>query len=214
MLALMSMIADFRGGTNQATASPGTAAKDEAFDLAFLPATLAAQCRSLIESYHDVHGFACLPDVLWKFRLGPFIEKQPELRQFLRKASTTRSAKKSSEGFVRIATAILSIEILASSFAGWSAIYPEAGETARSILKRNGRGPHMPLMEFYLYPPKYVSSAAIATLSPPAARRSDEAELYRASKPELTGEKLALTYASAIRESFENTPRGGVTSPA
>jgi hypothetical protein len=42
---------------------------------------------------------------------GPFIETHQELRQLLRKASTTRSAKKSNEGFVRIATTILSLEI-------------------------------------------------------------------------------------------------------
>jgi len=215
MLSFMSMFAELAGDTEAAlaTASRGKPSGDEGFDLGFLPATLTGQCRSLIESYHEVHGFACLPDVLWKFRLGPFIERQPELRQFLRKASTTRSAKKSHEGFVQIATAILSLEILASSFAGWSAIYPEAGETARSVLKRNARGPHMPLMEFYLYPPKYISSAAIATLAPPAARQGDETGLYRASKPELAREKLALSYASAIRETFEGASRSDATSP-
>jgi hypothetical protein len=108
----------------------------------------------------------CLPDILWKARLGPFIQQHREFPQ-LRKASTTRSAKKSNEGFVRIATTILSLEMLASSFAGWSAIYPEAGSMAQAILKRNARGSHMPLMEFYLYPPKYISSAAIATVVPP-----------------------------------------------
>jgi hypothetical protein len=173
---------------------------NEAVDLGFLPKALTGQCRSLIESYHEVHGFACLPDMLWKSRLGPFIQKQRELRQFLRKASTTRSAKKSNEGFVRIATAILSLEILASSFAGWGAIYPEAAEAARTILRRNARGPQMPLMEFYLYPPKYISSAAIATLAPPLGRPSDEADFYRASKPELSGEKQALNYVNTIHQ--------------
>jgi hypothetical protein len=176
---------------------------NEAVDLGFLPKALTGQCRSLIESYHEVHGFACLPDMLWKSRLGPFIQKQRELRQFLRKASTTRSAKKSNEGFVRIATAILSLEILASSFAGWGAIYPEAAEAARTILRRNARGPQMPLMEFYLYPPKYISSAAIATLAPPLGRPSDEADLYRASKPELSGEKRALNYVNTIHQTLD-----------
>src|SRR6202790_1828755 len=143
------------------------AGKTENFDLSFLPKSLTAQCRSLIESYHELHGYACLPNILWKARLGPFIETHQEFRQLLKKASTTRSAKKSSEGFVRIATTILSLEILASSFAGWSAIYPEAGSMARAILQRNARSPHMPLMEFYLYPPKYISLAAIAALVPP-----------------------------------------------
>src|SRR3979409_1228009 len=101
--------------------------KTENFDFSFLPKSLTRQCQSLIESYHELHGYTCLPDILWKARLGPFIQRHREFRQLLRKASTTRSAKKSNEGFVRIAATLLSLEILASSFAGWSAIYPEAG---------------------------------------------------------------------------------------
>jgi hypothetical protein len=146
-------------------------------DFSFLPKSLTVQCRSLIESYHELHGYACLPDILWKSRLGPFIETHHELRQLLRKASTTRSAKKSNDGFVQIATTILSLEILASSFAGWSAIYPEAGSRAQLILRRNMRSPQMHLMEFYLYPPKYLSTAAVATLIPPASRQPSEAAL-------------------------------------
>src|ERR1700676_3395712 len=178
----------------------GLADKTENFDLSFLPNSLTMQCQSLIESYHELHGYACLPNVLWKARLGPFIETHREFRQLLRKASTTRSAKKSNEGFVRIAKTILSLEILASSFAGWSAIYPEAGSRAHTILKRHARTPHMPLMEFYLYPPKYVSSAAIAKLAPPPSRQPSEAELYRTSEPQLSGEKKALNYINAISE--------------
>jgi hypothetical protein len=144
----------------------------ESPDFGFMPKSLTMQCRSLIESYHELHGYACLPDILWKSRLGPFIETHQELQQLLRKASTTRSAKKANEGFARIATTILSLEILASSFAGWSAIYPEAGSKAQSILRRNSRSSQMPLMEFYLYPPKYLSSAAVATLIPPPSRQA------------------------------------------
>jgi hypothetical protein len=172
-------------------------------DFSFLPKSLTAQCQSLIEGYHELHGYASLPNTLWKARLGPFIEAHREFRQLLRKASTTRSAKKANEGFVRIAKTILSLEILASSFAGWSAIYPEAGSMAHAILKRNGRSVHMPLMEFYLYPPKYVSSAAIATLAPPAYRQAGGAELYLASNPKLSSEKQALNYISAIAQSSD-----------
>ena len=146
-------------------------------DFGFLPKSLTVQCQRLIESYHDLHGYACLPDTLWKSRLGPFIETHLELQQLLRKASTTRSAKKANQGFTRIATTILSLEILASSFAGWSAIYPEAGSRAKAALRRNSRTPQMPLMEFYLSPPKYLSSAAIATLIPPPSRHLGEAAL-------------------------------------
>jgi hypothetical protein len=173
-----------RGGTMEVAVAnlAGHTALDktENFDLGFLPRSLTTQCRSLIESYHELHGYACLPDNLWKSRLGPFIQSHREFRQLLRKASMTRSAKKSNEGFVRIATTIMSLEILASSFAGWSAIYPEAASMANAILRRHARSPHMPLMEFYLYPPKYISSAAIAALAPPANRQPGGAELYRA----------------------------------
>jgi len=173
-------------------------------DLTFLPKDLTRQCRSLIESYHDVHGFASLPNMLWKFRLGPLIERHRELRHLLRKASTTRSAKKASDGFVQIAAMIVSLEILASSFAGWSAIYPVEAEIARDILRRNAHGPHMPLMDFYLYPPKEISAAAVAALAPPHSRSTNE--FYRGSSPELAGEKRALQYASLIREASEGTP--------
>jgi hypothetical protein len=181
-----------------------SAEKLEPCDLGFLPKNLTTQCRSLIESFHDVHGFACLPDILWKSRLGPFIEKHRVLSQFLKKASTTRSAKKSHEGFVQIATTILSLEILASSFAGWSAIYPGAGEEARAILKRNANSAHMPLMEFYLYPPKYVGPSAAARLAPPA-RQQGEAEFYRASNPELLGEKRALDFINQRKANGQPT---------
>jgi len=168
---------------NRALHAAGAVNVDD-LDLGFLPKSLTAQCQSLIESYHELHGYACLPDILWKARLGPFIETHREFRQLLKKASTTRSAKKSNQGFVRITTKILSLEILASSFAGWSAIYPEAAAIALAFLNRNARRSHMPLMDFYLYPPKYISSAAIATLAPPlhklgAADLRDGSDLAR-----------------------------------
>jgi hypothetical protein len=174
--------------------------EDEAehLDLNFLPVDLVKQCRNLIESYHDVHGYTCLPDMLWRARLGPFIERHREFRQRLRKASTTRSAKKSNQGFVEIATAILSLEILTSNFAGWSALYPGAGARALDVLKRQAGGSLTPLMDFYLYPPKYISSAALSKLTPPRVNQAGEAELYRTSKPELAGERLALSYVNAV----------------
>ena len=191
------------------------AGRTENFDFSFLPKTLTIQCQSLIESYHELHGYACLPNILWKARLGPFIETHREFRQLLRKASTTRSAKKSNDGFVRIATTLLSLEILASSFAGWSAIYPEAGSMAHAILQHNTRTPHMPLMEFYLYPPKYISAAAVATLAPPASRQPGEAELYRASTPELSGEKQAPNYINATQPPpGGRQPQTATASPA
>ena len=91
---------------------------------------------------------------------------------------------------MQIATTLLSLEILASSFAGWSALHPQAAARAHTILKRIAHSPQMPLMEFYLYPPKHISAAAVAALAPPASREASEAELDRASKPELVGGKM------------------------
>ena len=105
--------------------------------IGFLPESLVKQRRNVIESYHGSQGYFCLPDILWKSRLGPFIDQDPTLGPLLRKASVTRRAKKANECFVTIATTILSMEILASSFAGWSSLYPEAANKARAFLRRN-----------------------------------------------------------------------------
>jgi hypothetical protein len=112
--------------------------------------------------------------MLWMSHLGPFIERHEQLGQLLRRASRTRSARKSNEDFLAIAATILSLEILASSFAGWSTLYPEAGERARDLLKRNALSPKMPLMEFCVYTPRHVSSTAIAALAPPPTRQTNK----------------------------------------
>jgi hypothetical protein len=190
---------------------PGSVERISNIDLSFLPQTLTGQCRSLIESYHEVHGYTRLPDVLWKSRLGPLIESHPEFRQLLRKASTTRSAKKSNQGFARIATGILSLEILVSSFAGWNALYPEAAALAKAILKRDAHSRYMPLMEFYLYPPKYISLAAIATLAPPPIGRSGDATSRHDSNFGLPELKVALDNISPISD--ERLHRAAGRSP-
>ncbi|MGJ5206139.1 hypothetical protein [Bradyrhizobium sp. HKCCYLR20261] len=161
------------------------------FDLLFLPPTLLKQCRSLIASFHDMNGFGSLPDMLWKFRLAPLIERNADLRLVLRKASTTRSAKKAKEGFVEIATKLLAIEVLASSFAGWSAMFPREGEIARDIRQRNGFGTHMPLMDFYLHPPKQISTAAIAALAPRAPRSASDTAVFGSPDRQLTQNERA-----------------------
>lgn len=135
-------------------------------DRATPPTVLMEKCADLIEAYHAVHGFALLPNMLWKYRMGPVIERHRDLQTLLREASTTRSAKKANKGFVKIATTILSLEVLASDFAGWSLIYPSAAITARGLLRRDSREPPTPLLDFYLYPPRQISAAAVATLAP------------------------------------------------
>jgi len=205
---------EFRANLTSNTGDPVRADKARTVELGFLPKSLTTQCRCLIESYHELHGYSCLPDILWKSRLGQFIETQQEFQLLLRKASTTRSAKKSNESFALIATTILALEILASKFAGWSAIYSEAGSMAHAVLQEHARSPHMPLMEFYLYPPKYISAAAIAALAPPPNRPSNGAELCQTSIPELSNEQLPSGYAPAAHPaSYGQAPRAPAALP-
>ena len=184
---LEAEIADDTGAPNPDVA--------ENIDFGFLPKSLTSQCQVLIESFHALHGYSCLPDILWKAGLGPFIEAHGELRALLRKASTTRSAKKSNEGFVKIATTILSLEILSSRFAGWSTIYPLDALKSQEIQKVNARGRHS-LLEFYLYPPKYPNSAAIAALALP--RATYEADIQGVPTGQPIREQAAAGYLEAI----------------
>lgn len=177
-----------------------TRVKADTLDFATLPETLVAQCQGLIESYHEIHGYACLPNMLWRAQLEDFIKKHSYLRQILRKASTTRSAKVSNKGFVQIASAILSLEILASDFASWSNMFPEAKSMANSLLRM--QGPRMSLMEYYLYPPKHISPAVLAALTPPNPQLAGQ-ERRAASHPQLSVPRSPLNYAEPARKDLQ-----------
>jgi hypothetical protein len=207
MLARSAFVRAMRDRAMEFTASVSSDRKDasrgrtETLDLSALPPTLAAQCRGLIESYHDIHGYACLPNMLWRAELGDFIKAHPCLRQILRKASTTRSAKVSNKGFVEIATAILSLEILASDFASWSTMFPEARSTANTLLRT--RSSRMFLTEYYLYPPKQINPATLAALTPPSQGQSAEPPWHDALSPELMSQKQALNYTNARQDELK-----------
>jgi hypothetical protein len=136
-------------------------------DFSFIPKTLAAKCRKLIETYHAMHGYACLPDMLWQPELRDFIEMHKDFRQIFKRAATTRSAKRANDGFVLIATTILSLEVLASDFASWSARFPGAKRRALAILREYTLNSRTWLMDRYLYPRSYINPAFINALSPP-----------------------------------------------
>ena len=138
----------------------------EDHDLGFLPESLIAHCRNVIESHHAATGYSCLPDILWKSHLGPFIELHPTLQQLLKMGSVARRAKKANECFVAIAASILSMEILASNFFGWTNLYPEAGEQARVLLRRRAANLKTPLLDYYVFPSGH--SNVFAKLSPPS----------------------------------------------
>jgi hypothetical protein len=121
----------------------------------------------LLPGYHETHGYRCLPDITWRSRLGPFVERHAALRVLLKEASRTRRSKKSNEGVLRIATVVLSLEVLAGRCAGWSYLFPEAGERARILLRRAASPQQTPLMDCYVYSSKHISSNTIAVLTPP-----------------------------------------------
>jgi hypothetical protein len=59
----------------------------EDLDLDFLPDRLVRQCFFVIENYHSLHGFLCLPDILWRIGLDPFIKGNATFNKLFAKAS-------------------------------------------------------------------------------------------------------------------------------
>jgi hypothetical protein len=168
----MAHTADAVEGAAAIAPSSGTAVKTRSpatlyTDFNFVPKSLAAKCRRLIETYHSMNGYACLPDMLWQPELRGFIEMHSDFRQIFKRASTARSAKRANEGFVLIATTILSLEVLARDFASWSAKYPAAKRRAIAILQQYTVSSRAWLMDRYLYPRSYVNPAFINALKPP-----------------------------------------------
>jgi hypothetical protein len=147
--------------------SPENSSKTLDADFSFIPKTLAAKCRRLIETYHAMNGYVCLPDMLWQPELRDFIEMHKDLREIFKRSSTTRSAKRANEGFVLIATTILSLEVLASDFASWSARHPIAKRRAHAILQEYTLNSRTWLMDRYLYPRSYINPAFVNALAPP-----------------------------------------------
>lgn len=80
------------------------------------------------------------------------IEKQANLQLVFRRASTTRQAKKAVEGYVFIITVILSLEVLASDFAGWGTRFPSAKRKARAAMGHYLQTARTRLLDYYLPP--------------------------------------------------------------
>ncbi|HKD29996.1 MAG TPA: hypothetical protein VKC66_29290 [Xanthobacteraceae bacterium] len=107
---------------------------DENRDASFLPEALIDKCTPFVVRYHELNGFSCLPDILWQPETRKLIEGTSALRQLFKKSTSSRRAQKANEGFVLIATLILSIEILATGPASWATRYPSARKKARAFL--------------------------------------------------------------------------------
>ncbi|MBV9065321.1 MAG: hypothetical protein JO004_06085, partial [Methylobacteriaceae bacterium] len=59
-------------------------AENDSADLKFVPGALSAKCRQLIETYHDMHGYSCLPDRLWHPETRNFIECRKDFQKIFR----------------------------------------------------------------------------------------------------------------------------------
>lgn len=133
-------------------------------DLKFIPRALIENCQRLIESYHGIHGYACLPDILWRAGVREFVEIHDNLWNLFRKASNTRSARKVNASYVVIAGALLSLEVLANDFMGWGTRFPGAKRRAANLLAEHLPPVRERLKDVYLHQRNYVR-APLATAS-------------------------------------------------
>jgi hypothetical protein len=136
----------------------------------FIPKELAIKCRKLIESYHAMHGYARLPDMLWNSDARDIIECHRDLMQVFKNASKSRGAKRANESFLLIATAIVSLEVLARDFSGWGKRFPTAKREADAKLVDFPARQRVWFMDKYLYPSLNTHRELVGTLAPSTAR--------------------------------------------
>jgi len=139
---------------------------EETSTFRFVPRELAAKCRKLVESYHAMHGFGRLPDMLWHSGARDIIECDRDLMQIFKRASRSRNAKRADESFMLIATVIVSVETLARDFAGWGKRFPAAKREAEEILVDFPQRQRVWFMDKYLYPSLEMQRDLVGTLTP------------------------------------------------
>lgn len=135
----------------------------------FLPSELAVKCRALIDSYHEMLGYGCLPDVLWHSDARDIIECDPELAQLFKNASKSRCAKRANDALLLIATVLLSLEALARDFAGWGKRFPIAKREAERLLGGFPLKQRVWLLDMYLYPSLSIHRELAGALAPSLA---------------------------------------------
>jgi hypothetical protein len=135
----------------------------------FLPSELASKCRKLVESYHEIHGYACLPDMLWHSNARDIIECHRDLMQVFKNASKLRSAKRANDSFLLIAIAVVSLEVLARDFAGWGRRFPGARRKAEAVFADFSTRRRLWFMDKYLYPSLNLHREAASALAPSSA---------------------------------------------
>ena len=118
----------------------------------FVPRELVSKCQLLIESFHALHGYVTLPDMLWQSAARDIIESQSELTTMFRQASRSRGARRANNSLMEIATVIVSMEMLARDFADWGKRFPAAKREAEKMLADIPPPRRTWLMDMYLFP--------------------------------------------------------------
>ena len=95
-----------------------------------------------------------------------FIAKQANLQLVFRRASIARSPKKALKGYVLIMTVILSLEVLASDFAGWGRRLPVAKRKATAVVNKYLPSTRTRLLDYYLPHRGYQRSDLVKLLTP------------------------------------------------
>jgi hypothetical protein len=147
----MRLIGDTCMQANAEPAADGDIGINPAFR--FIPHELVGKCRALIESYHAVHGYVGLPDMLWLSDARDIIESQDDLSKAFKRAAKSRGAKRANDSFLLIATAIVALEILVRDFSGWGKRFPAAKHQAEAMLGDLPQLRRTWLMDLYLLPP-------------------------------------------------------------
>jgi len=154
--------AEFESGINPADVD------GESISFKFLPKALTERSRQLVETYHGLHGYSNLADVLWHAETRDFISLHRDLAPVFRKASIARSAKRANQGFVLIAATLLSLEVLANDFAGWGRRFPWARRKADALIRDHLPNSRTWLIDFYLYRWRWhPDRVLLETISPP-----------------------------------------------
>lgn len=137
----------------------------------FVPKELAAKCQKLVESYHELHGYSRLPDMLWNSDARDIIECNAELSRIFKGASRSRGARRANDAFVRIATQIVCVETLARDFAGWGKRFPAAKKEAETLLVDSAQRKRDWFMDRYLFPSLSAHRELASSLAPAAAEQ-------------------------------------------
>jgi len=148
----------------------GEAGKD--LHLRFVPRELAAKCRKLIESYHAMHGYGRLADMLWDSDARDVIECHRDLALVFKSACKSRCARRTNDSLVLVATVILAVEVLARDFAGWGKRFPTAKRQAEAMLMDLPIRERNWFMDKYLYPSLSLHRGLAGALAPPTVDHS------------------------------------------